>query len=219
MLFQYISCYGLSCSSFLKSSKSIVFQYVSCYGLSTRDVSINGWIIGFQYISCYGLSAQNDGQAVQFMYFNTSHVTVYQIYRIPFPVLKDISIHLMLRFIVKKTVEGAEKPHFNTSHVTVYLNSIINSKHTCHHFNTSHVTVYLRTRCSPFFAQLNFNTSHVTVYRKLFVAVKVWYPNFNTSHVTVYHQQSIFPVSRLAISIHLMLRFICFGLTIANSLS
>ena len=208
MLFQYISCYGLSCSSFLKSSKSIVFQYISCYGLSTRDVSINGWIIGFQYISCYGLSAQNDGQAVQFMYFNTSHVTVYQIYRIPFPVLKDISIHLMLRFIVKKTVEGAEKPHFNTSHVTVYLNSIINSKHTCHHFNTSHVTVYPEKLHHTRSDQAHFNTSHVTVYPLRILGLSLFNRHFNTSHVTVYLLRSYNRKLSIMISIHLMLRFI-----------
>ena len=75
-------------------------------------------------------------------------------------------------------------------------------------FNTSHVTVYHNRDAPADVIEYNFNTSHVTVYRKTSVIDAIRYAHFNTSHVTVYQQQWIFPVSRLAISIHLMLRFI-----------
>ena len=53
----------------------------------------------FQYISCYGLS----GNATRIYYYggnlNKSHVTVYRVVSGAIPGYKDISIHLMLRFI------------------------------------------------------------------------------------------------------------------------
>ena len=133
--------------------------------------------------------------------------------------LHIISIHLMLRFIKRKDNRKNCPCYFNTSHVTVYPEKLHHTRSDQAHFNTSHVTVYLRTRCSPFFAQLNFNTSHVTVYRRYNQRPLVSSGHFNTSHVTVYPDVSVIGSVVPTISIHLMLRFICFGLTIANSLS
>ena len=75
-------------------------------------------------------------------YFNTSHVTVYLQCGFQCGICCLISIHLMLRFILKQ--------HFRK---IIFRN-----------FNTSHVTVYLFRSDSPRFASRNFNTSHVTVY-------------------------------------------------------
>ena len=141
-------------------------------------------------------------------HFNTSHVTVYHNRADRGYCCNVISIHLMLRFI-----------KINLWCVFILVN----------------ISIHLMLRfiawiILKFARKADFNTSHVTVYRKLFVAVKVWYPNFNTSHVTVYlsgyywyqgiqkafQYISCYGLSSkkqrywcwIAISIHLMLRFI-----------
>ena len=86
-------------------------------------------------------------------------------------------------------------------------------------FNTSHVTVYRKTSVIDAIRYAHFNTSHVTVYLNSIINSKHTCHHFNTSHVTVYLYSSDDECSSKGISIHLMLRFICFGLTIANSLS
>ena len=111
--------------------------------------------------------------------------------------LHIISIHLMLRFIKRKDNRKNCPCYFNTSHVTVYPEKLHHTRSDQAHFNTSHVTVYRRYNQRPLVSSGHFNTSHVTVYPDVSVI------------------GSVVPT----ISIHLMLRFICFGLTIANSLS
>ena len=56
MQFQYISCYGLSKTIGKKTGQGIVFQYISCYGLSISPFDKVFDVTTFQYISCYGLS-------------------------------------------------------------------------------------------------------------------------------------------------------------------
>ena len=75
----------------------------------------------FQYISCYCLSITIGDGATQYVYFNTSHVTVYQ--REQRKKLRSIT-------------------NFNTSHVTVYpsVRQLLHLQ--VFNFNTSHVTVY-----------------------------------------------------------------------------
>ena len=78
-IFQYISCYGLSCLRWFKTIRKEKFQYISCYGLSLKKVR------------------QHQTQ----VYFNTSHVTVYRPCRYGVSGTPTISIHLMLRFICR----------------------------------------------------------------------------------------------------------------------
>ena len=56
--------------------------------------------------------------------------------------VSEISIHLMLLFIIQ--IRGVEqiKMNFNTSHVTVYRKSLGLTQQQQSYFNTSHVTVY-----------------------------------------------------------------------------
>ena len=152
----------------------------------------------FQYISCYGLSQNIRDWCHPVRTFQ--YISCYG--------LSTTNKHMFIWW-----------NHFNTSHVTVYPRLLALKRNQNSDFNTSHVTVYLRTRCSPFFAQLNFNTSHVTVYRRYNQRPLVSSGHFNTSHATVYPDVSVIGSVVPTISIHLMLRFICFGLTIANSLS
>ena len=103
----------------------------------------------------------------------------------PIPNL-NISIHLMLLFIIKKYATPYIKENFNTSHVTVYHSSIKRYGGCIRNFNTSHVTVYL--------------TLQSAIFKALF--------DFNTSHVTVYQMPGLIRTSTMNISIHLMLLFI-----------
>ena len=74
----------------------------------------------FQYISCYCLSKdKREPQQVQ-TDFNTSHVTVYLKINNAFSKFHNISIHLMLLFIITFIGILPIDFHFNTSHVTVY---------------------------------------------------------------------------------------------------
>ena len=131
-------------------------------------MSINGWIIGFQYISCYGLSAQNDGQAVQFMYFNTSHVTVYrQIRAAPFGmwIFQYISCYGLSRY--QDTVNSILELF---QYISCYgLSSVLVCK-ICDFFLFQYISCY---GLSFFWSHSQkacryFNTSHVTVYRRFF---------------------------------------------------
>ena len=54
--------------------------------------------------------------------FNTSHVTVYPLGENTYLMVRRISIHLMLLFIVTLSAYLPPDVHFNTSHVTVYRN-------------------------------------------------------------------------------------------------
>ena len=78
LLFQYISCYGLSILSVFDDKVDNRFQYISCYGLSARtspkcpgDVDFNT-----SHVTVYLPENRNTLSYIQ--YFNTSHVTVYR---------------------------------------------------------------------------------------------------------------------------------------------
>ena len=75
------------------------FQYIPCYGLSPKVQQYIDRVESFQYIPCYGLSALGAGLREPPLYFNTSHVTVYQTEASKEFRSSHISIHPMLRFI------------------------------------------------------------------------------------------------------------------------
>ena len=207
VIFQYISCYGLSaCSEWLWIyAPNFNTSHVTVYPSGRRKPTGNNGISihlmlrfiqeiiagkldlsAFQYISCYGLSPIRIAVPLINFDFNTSHVTVYHKRSKVFPCLFTISIHLMLRFItVSQRPRYPYRSYFNTSHVTVYL--------------------YAHPRAVP---EWNFNTSHVTVYLPKSTINNIENGYFNTSHVTVYQSPSFRLLSHLRISIHLMLRFI-----------
>ena len=93
-----------------------IFQYISCYGLSAASIASVIMFAWFQYISCYGLSEQNRTRAYQLMNFNTSHVTVYRLWWQHKNKHTNISIHLMLRFILFLI-----KTQFKRSAISIHL--------------------------------------------------------------------------------------------------
>ena len=78
LTFQYISCYSLSGDSPEIMIYALSFQYISCYSLSAIGSNKNIYHFAFQYISCYSLSLSR-----------------YKLF-----VSTDVSIHLMLLFII-----------------------------------------------------------------------------------------------------------------------
>ena len=97
-LFQYISCYSLSASTFKNRSEYWRFNtsHVTLYPAHPSTFTV---IFAFQYISCYSLSESCC------RCFCSYHV----------------SIHLMLLFILYFFILYPSVPlSFNTSHVTLY---------------------------------------------------------------------------------------------------
>ena len=148
--FQYISCYGLSLKSVFDDHLRDLFQYISCYGLSTIRYTCRREARKFQYISCYGLSSFFSMGSMGNRYFNTSHVTVYRIFRWGIWSAAAISIHLMLRFIGEEYKLPENIKEFQ--YISCYGLSCnqVDSFIAEYHFNTSHVTVYLLTFCALF---------------------------------------------------------------------
>ena len=101
-----------------------------------------------------------------------------------------VSIHLMLLFIPVTQIQQPLISSFNTSHVTLYpVPEMIYLPRDS--FNTSYVTLYLQNKTHLEHQSFSFNTSHITLYRRNWKRRK---------KVT-------------AVSIHLMLLFIKYGLS------
>ena len=162
-IFQYISCYGLSCSIyFLKRQFNISIHLM------------------LRFISLRALCQPEDGN------FNTSHVTVY-LDNHPLENMHDTFQYISCYglSIWQITIKGLLL-NFNTSHVTVYPLLFLLSLLFLQDFNTSHVTVYHHLRNVRMQSRSYFNTSHVTVYQVSAAMKAVGISHFNTSHVTVY---------------------------------
>ena len=100
----------------------------------------------FQYISCYCLSNSALIPRSSNCHFNTSHVTVYPRHSSNHPVRCNISIHLMLLFILHPQ--------------SYYL--------FCFHISIHLMLLFISEFADCYRCKRNFNTSHVTVYRSLF---------------------------------------------------
>ena len=97
--FQYIPCYCLSELNVDSAKISSLFQYIPCYCLSKMRSAVIRRNYSFQYIPCYCLSAPRVQYGKDFLYFNTSHVTVYLNKTHINKLSISISIHPMLLFI------------------------------------------------------------------------------------------------------------------------
>ena len=207
--FQYISCYCLSHKEYEGWYESIKFQYISCYCLSVTSlysiyvmhISIHlmllficGTVTGHD--RCHQISihlmllfiCRMVSNLDNWIYFNTSHVTVYPYWKITSYYLSLISIHLMLLFIL------AFFHCFSAPSLFQYISCYCLSK----------------DKREPQQVQTDFNTSHVTVYLKINNA-------FSKFHNISIHLMLLFiimPESIWAlhswISIHLMLLFIAY---------
>ena len=123
--------------------KEAMFQYISCYSLSERafifavfrDVSIHLMLLFIPAIftleehqasfntSHVTLYQRNmTSERVTATSFNTSHVTLYHVDLGSGIICINVSIHLMLLFIINGSVQRYLLIYsFNTSHVTLYL--------------------------------------------------------------------------------------------------
>ena len=117
--FQYITCYSLS------AAVSLIASWITCFNTShvtlyRRGAEAAGWSLEFQYITCYSLSQIGRSMMICPASFNTSHVTLYRTWRSIRLSVYRVSIHHMLLFIKKTTLNTALLFRFNTSHVTLY---------------------------------------------------------------------------------------------------
>ena len=123
--------------------------------------------ITFQYISCYGLSKCNFSFRFQHLHFNTSHVTVYRNAGGTGGSHREISIHLMLRFIAFHRIRVVYRSRISIHLMLRFIGacgSCINSGSTFQYiscYGLSNIAAGLSGGWK------NFNTSHVTVYRSL----------------------------------------------------
>ena len=141
-MFQYISCYSLSCGKDLFKWESWEFQYISCYSLSVTRKKTSYRRKLFQYISCYSLSSDADpfyADTTSFQYISCYSLSHFRSVMYP--------LHIC----------------FNTSHVTLYLNSLLDSKAglqfqyiSCYSLSSA------QRRKRNYYT--GFNTSHVTLY-------------------------------------------------------
>ena len=156
LLFIAVSSFG--------TSFPVEFQYISCYCLSLISISYTSWLTSFQYISCYCLSTSSRA----------------------FLISSDISIHLMLLFIVL-LVDSLPCP----DHISIHLMLLF--------------IVFLLFRCH---LSRWISIHLMLLFIQLLVAL-VWTSiYFNTSHVTVYQCKGCRKHNNYYISIHLMLLFI-----------
>ena len=139
--FQYISCYCLSLCFVVSTFPRFISIHLMLLFIY-RHKQRTSKTLRFQYISCYCLSFILMGHTGIEPDFNTSHVTVYRVGLNTLSVNVNISIHLMLLFILTRTFVPSLKNNFNTSHVTVYLSQQFRRWTQWTNFNTSHVTVY-----------------------------------------------------------------------------
>ena len=129
----------------------IIFIAVICFNTShvilyLKEQKDEKNVLQFQYISCYSLSGKGDFVEWYDPCFNTSHVILYlnttrrilcrnlcfnTSHVILYPDAYDyatdrteVSIHLMLFFILTDIVESQMKEGFNTSHVILYHNAL-----------------------------------------------------------------------------------------------
>ena len=205
-LFQYISCYSLSeRKQFCRNCR--LFQYISCYSLSEETIRTWDKAIEFQYISCYSLSEEASNFQNSNYSFNTSHVTLYRrslqknftsglgfntshvtLYRYRSDHRRpvgEVSIHLMLLFIIYLTIERIISRCFNTSHVTLYQKITEKSR------NNKTVSIHLMLLFIQFSEERSFSSTNVSIHLMLLFIAKlienlIQYSGFNTSHVTLY---------------------------------
>ena len=128
-LFQYISCYSLSASTFKNRSEYWRFNtsHVTLYPAHPSTFTV---IFAFQYISCYSLSESccrcfcsyhvsihlmllfiniTQERWIHMAGFNTSHVTLYHLIKGIRLTTPRVSIHLMLLFIVRSNRHGCAR--------------------------------------------------------------------------------------------------------------
>ena len=123
---------------------------------------------------------------IRYLSFNTSHVTLYhwrgfkRLYR------WEVSIHLMLLFIVSMAKQSGIGSRFNTSHVTLYLQNWMARFRWLLCFNTSHVTLYLKWTKTYVYMVGKFQYISCYSLSCKIVRNRRGQNRFNTSHVTLY---------------------------------
>ena len=210
--FQYISCYSLSLRAY-----RLVWMIV-CFNTSHVTLYQGLWTSwrphqSFQYISCYSLSPGGEKDTsrttvsihlmllfillaswgiVEWVSFNTSHVTLYQHPSGSMTMARYVSIHLMLLFIGRRISDSDR-----SRKVSIHLMLLFIDNWQIEWILLSYVSIHLMLLFIVVQALLErtrwrFNTSHVTLYR-LFLS-----DNGYLSRVSI-HLMLLFIIKRRAI--------------------
>ena len=182
--FQYISCYSLSLRAY-----RLVWMIV-CFNTSHVTLYQGLWTSwrphqSFQYISCYSLSPGGEKDTsrttvsihlmllfillaswgiVEWVSFNTSHVTLYQHPSGSMTMARYVSIHLMLLFIGRRISDSDR-----SRKVSIHLMLLFIDNWQIEWILLSYVSIHLMLLFIDFFTmslfvKSCFNTSHVTLY-------------------------------------------------------
>ena len=148
----------------LPETEADKFQYISCYSLSVRAEADNWQQEPFQYISCYSLSELAVVKQTTQESFNTSHVTLYHVYR-----FVQFAVTLFQYISCYSLSDGQlNSESFTTSfqYISCYSLSewgmmlkplrMMFQYISCYSLSQPHSSKESHTRC--------FNTSHVTLY-------------------------------------------------------
>ena len=130
----------------------------------TTGLAISVKNAAFQYIPCYCLSAPRVQYGKDFLYFNTSHVTVYLNKTHINKLSISISIHPMLLFICIICGEMFEPRTFQ--YIPCYCLSDLAWRNSMEEGAFQYIPCYCLSKKNTPALTLgeNFNTSHVTVY-------------------------------------------------------
>ena len=120
------------------------------------------------------------------IYFNTSHVTVYQHITCQSTTETEFQYISCYCLSTATLLIACCVPYFNTSHVTVYRRSLPEAG-TYTSISIHLMLLFIQKEKRQWRTWIYFNTSHVTVYQQISVFDSSGVTHFNTSHVTVYH--------------------------------
>ena len=140
-LFQYISCYSLSCTLSICLSTFAVSIHLMLLFINVRvrnPVHYDGF--NTSHVTLYHFCIQTIKRLLH--RFNTSHVTLYRFNTIFFCLGFDVSIHLMLLFILY-TVSSVSTVVVSIHLMLLFIDDGTGDiTYSITSFNTSHVTLY-----------------------------------------------------------------------------
>ena len=166
-LFQYISCYSLSCTLSICLSTFAVSIHLMLLFINVRvrnPVHYDGF--NTSHVTLYHFCIQTIKRLLH--RFNTSHVTLYRFNTIFFCLGFDVSIHLMLLFIRRLRSSAGRQSLLVSIHLML-LFIIVQISEKGGEIVFQYISCYSLSFCIQTIKRLlhRFNTSHVTLYRNL----------------------------------------------------
>ena len=147
-------------------------------------------------------------KVIEYYGFNTSHITLYQIWESSCNRNTNVSIHLMLLFI--GLLQSNSEPHSPFQYISCYSLSVTGNTYGAKdvRFNTSHVTLYRKTIQYPQYPFCRFQ--YISCYSLSWSITDNKRLKRVSIHLMLLFIEALLKISGLhiAVSIHLMLLFI-----------